>query len=415
MGVTHQLTMNDDLNGEGLGVVRCLILVILLLAHAAPAQADKRVALVIGNGAYQYSSHLENPAHDATDMASVLARVGFDVVQGIDADFSALQQLMREFTIRAGNADVALLFFAGHGLQVDGENYLLPVSARLQRRTDLRFEAVALNEVLHLMEESGARIKIAVVDACRDNPLARSFNRSTRSTVGSGLAPPRSTARGTLIAFATSPGDVAADGSERNSPFTAALLRHLPEPNVEVNEMFTRVRAAVDRTTGGEQLPWLNTSLVGQFYFSPGQLSASQITAIPPPEPEGLQPARLEPPRSRVTEPHVEPSSKPQTQPLSELDLSGHTCAPAVERALQEHGLSLATTTEISWETDRDRGDPGQPEFLWPISGYRFYGRPSACTDGRVVVYMNRTCGVSDLRTRGDCEIDGIASSWFPF
>jgi len=395
--------------------VRRLILLILLLAYAAPVQAEKRVALVIGNGAYQYASYLDNPAHDATDMASVLARLGFDVIKGIDADFNTQQRLMRDFTIRGANADVALLFFAGHGLQVGGENYLLPVSARLKRRTDLRFEAVALNEVLYLMEESGARIKIAIIDACRDNPLARSFNRSTRSTSGSGLAPPHATTRGTLIAFATSPGDVAADGSERNSPFTAALLRHLPQQDVEVNEMFTRVRATVDRTTSGEQLPWLNTSLVGQFYFSPGRTSASQVTAIPPPASEPLQPARVEPSRSRVTEPQVEPSSKPQTTPQSELDLSGHTCAPAVDRALREHGLTLATTTETSWKTDRDRGDPGQPEFLWPISGYRFYGRPSACADGRVVVYMTRSCGVSDMRTRGDCEIDGIASSWFPF
>jgi hypothetical protein len=380
---------------------------VLLLVLAAPAHAEKRVALVIGNGAYQASSRLGNPVNDAADMAAVLARVGFEVLSGTDADFEAMRRLMRDFAVRSGGADAALLFFAGHGLQVDGENYLLPVTARLQRRTDLRFEAVSLNEMLQLMDESGARIKIAIVDACRDNPLARSFNRSTRSSVGSGLATPQVTARGTLIAFATSPGDVAADGSGRNSPFTAALLRHLPEPGIEVNEMFTRVRATVDQTTGGEQLPWLNTSLVGQFYFAPGE-------APPPPAPPMISytpqpPAPLAPPIPDVAPPAAALERTPTA------DLSGHECAPALDRALRAQGLSLAATAEPSWETDTFRGSPGEPQSTWKISGYRFYGRPSGCDEGRLVVYMNESCGITDMTTRGGCKLAGIRSGWFPF
>jgi len=243
-------------------------LLIAALFVAGPASAQKRVALVIGNGSYQHTAHLKNPANDASDMSAALQRLGFDVLRGIDLGHEAMRDIIRAFSQKVEGADVALIFYAGHGLQVGGKNYLLPVDAEVRTQADLEFGSIDLNRVLNFMEGQ-AKTSIVFLDACRDNPLAASLSRGTRSVaVGRGLAQVDSGV-GTLIAFATQPGNVALDGDGRNSPFTSALLTVIEQPGMPLSDVMISVRNEVLKSTGGKQVPWEHSSLTGQFYFKP--------------------------------------------------------------------------------------------------------------------------------------------------
>lgn len=249
----------------------CLTLFVTLAwLMASVALAEKRVALVIGNGAYKAASPLANPANDAADMAAALEALGFKVILGIDLDKPQFDATLRSFSRELEDAGTGLLFYAGHGLQVGGQNYLIPVDAKLERERDLAFEAVALDLVLRQMElERQDRTNIVFLDACRDNPLARNLARSmgTRSTaIASGLAQVQ-TGVGTFISYSTQPGNVALDGSGRNSPFTAALSRHVKAPGASLNSIMIAVRNDVLRATQGKQVPWDHSALTGDFYF----------------------------------------------------------------------------------------------------------------------------------------------------
>ena len=241
----------------------------ILTVAAERADAASRVALIIGNSAYKHAAALKNPANDADDMAQALERLGFKVVVGRDLRKPGMESAIREFSRLLPGSKVALFYFAGHGLQVGGQNYLAPVDARLKSEADLDFEAVSLRLVLKQMERE-RRTNIVFLDACRDNPLAKNLARSmgTRSTaVGRGLARVE-TGVGTLIAFATQPGNVALDGKGRNSPFTAALVKHIGSSGKSLSEIMISVRNDVLEETGGQQVPWERSSLTGQFYFS---------------------------------------------------------------------------------------------------------------------------------------------------
>jgi uncharacterized caspase-like protein len=230
----------------------------------ALAPTGPRVALIVGNGAYQHSTRLPNPSNDATDIAAALRKIGFDVVEGRDLDKRGMEEKVREFGRKLDRAELALFFYAGHGLQVGGRNYLVPVDAKLERAGDLNFEAIDVGHVLGMMEAE-RRVNLVFLDACRDNPLSRSFARSlgTRTTtVGQGLATVQS-ALGTMIAYATQPDNVALDGEGRNSPFTAALLKHLATPGLEIGSVMRRVRADVVEATRSRQVPWDHSSLIG--------------------------------------------------------------------------------------------------------------------------------------------------------
>jgi tetratricopeptide (TPR) repeat protein len=230
----------------------------------APSTPQARVALVIGNGNYRHATRLANPANDAADIAQALRKLGFDVIEGRDLDKRGMEDKVREFGRKLDRADLALFFYAGHGIQVAGRNYLIPVDAKLERPGDLNFDTVDVSFILAQMEAE-QRVNLVFLDACRDNPLTRSFARSlgTRSaSVGQGLATMHG-AVGTLIAFATGPDTVALDGEGRNSPFTSALLKHLATPGLHVSLMMQRVRADVVRMTRSKQVPWDHSSLVG--------------------------------------------------------------------------------------------------------------------------------------------------------
>jgi tetratricopeptide (TPR) repeat protein len=230
-----------------------------------------RVALVIGNGAYVNAGALPNPANDARAVARVLREIGFDVAEGVNLDHRSQERLVRDFLRKAANARVALLFYAGHGMQVEGKNFLVPVDAKLTARTDLPFETLELDKILAGLDDE-SRTNILILDACRDNPLAKNFARTASRSASSpaGLAPVSSVGSGTLIAYATAPDQVALDGDAGNSPFTAALVKHLRTPGLEVRQMLTRVRAEVIAATQRKQVPWDNSSLLGDVYLAGG-------------------------------------------------------------------------------------------------------------------------------------------------
>ena len=252
-------------------IIRSVVIAALLVLAPAGAQAEKRVALVIGNSAYRNAPALPNPRNDAAAIADALQKLGFSVQSGFDLDRAATEQMLRTFGDTLGDADVALFYYAGHGLQVDTKNYIVPVDARLASENDLPFEAVDLTLVLSLMERR-PRINLVLLDACRDNPLAQNLARSmgaSRSTaVSRGLAIAES-GIGTLLVYATQPGNVALDGNGAHSPFTQGLLDYIATPDIEVRQMLTRVRAEVLQATGGKQVPWDHSSLTGDFFFVP--------------------------------------------------------------------------------------------------------------------------------------------------
>jgi uncharacterized protein (UPF0335 family) len=266
-------------------------LVLLVGSVAREAAAESRVALVVGNSAYAHSTTLANPQNDAKDIAEALKGAGFDVHLGLDLEKRDFDRKIRDFTRALAKADVALLFYAGHGLQVSGRNYLIPVDARIEGERDLDFEGVQLDFILKQMElERDGRTSIVLLDACRDNPLARNLARTmgTRSAaVGQGLAQVQ-TGVGTFIAYATQPGNVALDGQGRNSPFTAALVKAISVPGRTLTAVMVDVRKQVLSSTGGKQVPWDHSALTGDFYFHRAAVTGS-IPKTGPQAPSDMQ------------------------------------------------------------------------------------------------------------------------------
>jgi uncharacterized caspase-like protein len=251
---------------------------------SAAAPSERRLALVIGNGAYRHTAPLPNPVKDAEAMASALTGLGFEVIVGMDLDHVAFGRRMQDFARRAEQADVALFYYAGHGMQVNGENYLVPVDAALKREADLEFETVRVDQVLRQMQRASGP-KIALLDACRDNPLATQLSRQlggrTRAVVlSSGMSEIAvQNVTGTMVAFATAPGSVALDGENGRSPFTAALLKHMDTPGLDIDLVMKRVRGEVAEKTNQRQQPWTNSSLTREFYLRPPQRSAEPAAA----------------------------------------------------------------------------------------------------------------------------------------
>ena len=268
---------------RNLTVVLSLICM-MMSAHAA--KADRRVAFVVGNGAYKNVAQLPNPPIDAKAMAAVLRNVGFDVVEGTNLTRDSMTERLLEFGKKAEGADIALFFYAGHGIAIGGTNYLLPVDADIKSEMDVKLGA-AINIDLTLDQTmSDAKVKLVFLDACRDNPFAAKIksNSTTRSvSVQTGLAEMKS-GEGTLIAFATGPGQTALDGQEgTNSPFTRALIAHVTEPGVEIQQAMTEVRAQVNEETNKGQLPWGHTNLIGSVYLNPVAAPAPGSAASPAP------------------------------------------------------------------------------------------------------------------------------------
>jgi uncharacterized caspase-like protein len=279
------------------GRARLLALGLWLLASAALAPAagavpaERRVALVIGNGAYRNAPELVNPTNDARAMAALLRDLDFEVLEGEDLEREAMEDLIVRFEEAARAADVALAFYAGHGVQVGGRNFLLPVEARLEQRVDLR----RLVPADWLIEDAGlaGRLALVILDACRDNPLVRTLQAKERSLgVGHGLALAQDLPANMLVAYATGANATAADGTGANSPFTEALLENLRTPGLEVGLAFRRVRDSVVTLTGGNQQPATYGSLGGQeFYLAPELAAKPAPTQVADAGPASTGPA----------------------------------------------------------------------------------------------------------------------------
>jgi len=337
-------------------VALVLATVVGLGALVPSAQAEKRLALVVGNSAYVHSAPLTNPVNDAADMTAALKEAGFEVITGLDLDKRAFDLKVRDFARALAQADVAIFFYAGHGLQVSGRNYLIAVDAQLANERDLDFEAVSVDFVLRQMELGReSKTNIVFLDACRDNPLSRSLARSmgTRSAaLGQGLAQVQAGV-GTFISYSTQPGNVALDGATRNSPFTAALAKAVREPGKTLTSVMVDVRREVLGTTSGKQVPWDHSALTGEFFFhrasAPGTLPGAAPSATSSPATEE---------RIRQLEEEVRRKSDPeQTSKMVSL-------AQYRERLRQLEEANKADQRrigEVQMRSARSTGAPGAP------------------------------------------------------
>jgi formylglycine-generating enzyme required for sulfatase activity len=271
-------------------LLRIAVAALLWGLMPALAHADKRVALVIGNGEYAKVGKLPNPPRDAATIAALFRTAGFEVVEvKTDLGVAAMRRALRDFSDQVREADIAVVFFAGHGIEVNGTNYLIPVDAGLERDIDVEDEAVPLDRVTQMLEQA-KRLRLVILDACRDNPFVRSMKRtvSTRS-VGRGLAKVEVLGSDTLVAFAARAGSTAADGEGGNSPYTAALIKHLTTPGLDLRLSLGRVRDEVLKSTGNRQEP-----------FVYGSLGGAEIALVPAPKVEAKPPPPQAPPVSQA-------------------------------------------------------------------------------------------------------------------
>lgn len=254
-----------------------ILLQIINIFLTMPAVAEQRLALVIGNAAYP-TEPLQNPANDARDLAQVLSKLGFEVIHRENLSQNDMKKSIRTFGKKLQGGGVGLFYYAGHGVQVDGKNYLIPVNAAVNSEREVEYESVDVGFVLAQMEAARNPLNIVILDACRNNPFSRSFRSSTR-----GLASIDAPA-GTLIAYATAPGSVASDGNAGNGLYTQELLANMRQPELKIEEVFKRVRIGVQQKTAGKQVPWESSSLTGDFYFIT-EKNRDKLAQLPPLKP----------------------------------------------------------------------------------------------------------------------------------
>lgn len=296
-----------------------LFLMVLCLAGAVLcplAAAESRHALVIGNNAYLHARPLDNPANDAKAIADSLGEVGFEVTLRTDTDLKAMKGAVREFIQKLPEGSVALVFYAGHGVQVKGQNYLIPVDAAMAEEYEVPDETLSMDTLMRGLEQAGTALNILILDCCRDDPYSRSW-RGTRSAAGTGgLNMPSDMPQGMFIAFSTSPGRTAEDGDGANSPYSAALAKEILAPGMDFEKVFKNVGAQVAKATGGLQEPWVNTKFYGNFVFNTGpetpgsnpvpmasNTPTSNVPAPvpgPPPAPAPTSPGTMTPDRSNA-------------------------------------------------------------------------------------------------------------------
>ena len=263
-----------------------------------------RYALVIGNSDYDEVGKLKNPINDAEDMGKALRDLDFDVRVVKDASLEAMEDALNDFYLKLRKGGIGLFFFAGHGVQVGGENYLIPVDASLARREDVRYETLPVGKVLSAMEDARNDANFIILDACRHNPFGRRWRSFTR-----GLAPQQGI-EGSIIAYATAPGDFADDGDGRNGTYTSHLLKHIKTPNISVEEMFKRVRQGVAQETRKDQIPWESSSLIGNFSFNPSTPNTSLPNQNPPLNPVVINKPTTPPPTTPTTPPQGNTSTQ---------------------------------------------------------------------------------------------------------
>ena len=247
-----------------LWVISLLLSIIFFFPNMSFSTPEQRLALLIGNSNYTHGGSLDNPVNDVRAMKRALEGLGFTVMKYEDCSQKTMKRPMDKFGRRLKGKNVGLFFYAGHGVQVNGHNYLLPADAKLDTEHDAEYDCVRADRVLAKMEGAGSRTNIVILDACRDNPFERSWRRGTQ---GTGLAFMNAPS-GSLIAYSTAPGKTALDGRGENSPYASALSQHIGTPNITVLEMFQKVRSTVRSQSNYKQTPWESTSLNGNFYFT---------------------------------------------------------------------------------------------------------------------------------------------------
>jgi hypothetical protein len=351
--------------------------------------AKRRLALVIGNGAYTNASPLKNPPNDARDMAESLKEFGFEVTSGVDINQREMKRLIREYGQKLKTGGVGLFYYAGHGVQSKGRNYLIPVEADIQSEAEIEDASVDINLVLNYMDEAQNDLNIVILDACRNNPFARSFRSSSN-----GLAP-LDPPTGTLVGYATAPGRVASDGSGRNGLYTSELLNQMRVPGLSLIEMFMRVRAEVMRQSGKKQVPWEASSLVGTFYFI-----AANAYAKPNPTdgPNSINDGRVEPLPPRLPKRGAKSSkvfywTGVRNDTHSDLDMSlffrliPEFDAPFIA-SLERAGLTILRSQQLS---DRDR------QQLIGLSNALSRGERSEMRSLAAAVYLDSTISINDM------------------
>jgi hypothetical protein len=285
---------------------------------------SRSTALVIGNAAYQVG-RLHNTVNDATDMAAMLSRLGFDVTLLRDVSLQGMEEAVNAFNLRLRQGGMGLFYFAGHALQVDGENYLLPLNVRIERQQDVRYQALPLGQVVGAMEEAGNGLNIVVLDACRNAPVTQSI-RSSQTGLA---APPPVPAGGMLIAYATAPGGMAVDGEGRNGVYTKHLLQAMTVPGLSIEQVFKQVRLGVVTETRGQQIPWESSSLLGEVMFVPAVSNPTQApsgSAVPPR-------AEVSPPSSSISAPPQQPIDRAAPPNVSPATRPGAGAASNTPRA----------------------------------------------------------------------------------
>ena len=416
------MRVKDVREKNAMRAVRSLVVAVLaFVVFAVPAVvlADGRVALVVGNSTYDHIGRLPNPDNDARDMSAALRRLGFEVTTEFDADRVELTEALRAFTRRSAGADVSLVFYAGHGIEMDSVNYLVPVDARLERDVDVRFETVTVDDLL--VSTTGASLRLVILDACRNNPLARSMQRTaaTRTVSGGSFADLNEDLLGdeTLVAYAAAAGTTAADGRGRNSPYTSALLSHLETP-LEIGLLFRRVRAQVLAATNGAQRPHEYHSLVSEHYLTRTLATGTSVTvsAAVPADPEPADPPRPDPPETDVTELPI--------AALRELAEVGDAAAQTELGLRYEDGRAVVQdyAVAVSWfRRAAEQGHaPGQA-----VLGFMYAtGRGVQQNDAEAVRWFRRAAeqghargqnnlGVSYRDGRGVAQDDAEAVRWF--
>src|SRR5215470_15807860 len=323
--------------------------VLRLTPPAAAPAAEQRVALVIGNGQYK-DSPLLNPVNDARAIGEALSRAGFRVVQKENIGRAEMQLALRDFgdSLKAGG--VGLFYFAGHGVQVKGRNYLVPVDASIEREDEVAYNSIDAGQVLDKMETANNRLNIVILDACRNNPFARSFRSSS-----AGLAQMEAPV-GTFIAFATAPGSVASDGQGNNGLYTQHLLRAMLRPGVKIEDVFKDVRAGVRRDSNGKQVPWENTSLEGDFVFVPKR-AAPPATAVATGQEKKIE---------KIAAPSLElgDSWTYQTIDLLSGSVTGKSTLTLTAVTPDNWRFGSGYFTDKSWNLLRDTRD-GKPVETW--------------------------------------------------
>jgi hypothetical protein len=391
--------------------VLCLAVLAVVLVIRPTQAVEKRIALVIGNNAYDSLERLKNPVSDAKLMTRTLRDLGFDVVERTDADEKTMKRAMQEFGRRiaeAGRDTVSLFYYAGHGLEVNGVNYLVPIKARIQREGDVEIEAVDAGLVLRQMEDAGSRVNFVILDACRNNPLSRGWRSKTQGGLAGMEAP-----MGSLIAFATSPKSVSMDGEGENSPYTQALAKAIQEPGLAAEAVFRQVRVRVLEVTREQQRPWESTSLTGAFYFVPPSAVTSGSITAPQEQVKVVPPV------------HVSTTEQPQRAPGTPVEVLPTAPYPGTrgEIAGRWEGRYQCQREEIGFSLNITNGDGNHIAAVFeffPLPGTLSFPRGSfhmlgdySRTDGSLRLqsagWIKRPLGVQSHALEGQLEAHGAA------